>query len=49
MKIEVKAELHNAVSDSQYNYRLWKKLMESGVDYLDHIKRIPHITNSETE
>ncbi len=47
--IEVKAELHNALIDTQYNYRLWKKLMESGVDYVDHIKRKPHILNKDDD
>lgn len=45
--IQVKGELHNAISDTQYNYRLWKKLMESGVDHVDHMKRKPHILNGE--
>jgi len=47
--IEVKQSLHNAISDSQYNYRLWKKLMDSGVDYVDHIKRKPHILGEKDE
>lgn len=33
---------HNAVSDTRNCYLLWKKLMES-IDYLDHIKRLPHM------
>lgn len=40
--IQVKGQMHNAIIDTQYNYRLWRKLMESGVDYVDHIKRKPH-------
>ena len=47
VNIEVKSKLHNAITDSQYNYRLWKKLMESGVDYVDHMKRKLHILNEE--
>lgn len=49
VNIEVKQELHNAISDSQYNYRLWKKLMDSGVDYVDHMKRKPHILNKDSD
>ena len=48
VNIEVKQELHNAISDSQYNYRLWKKLMDSGIDYVDHMKRKPHILNKDS-
>jgi DNA polymerase III alpha subunit (gram-positive type) len=49
VNIEVKAELHNAITDSQYNYRLWKKLMESGVDYVDHMRRKPHLLNKDSD
>jgi DNA polymerase III epsilon subunit-like protein len=38
---------HNASSDTQNCYLLWKKLMET-VDFLEHIKRIPH-SNREIE
>lgn len=34
---------HNAISDTRNNYKLWLKLMDSGVDYLPFIKRAPHI------
>ncbi len=46
LKVASKGEAHNALTDSQNNYRLWRKLMESGVDHLDHIKRIPHLLNN---
>lgn len=49
VNIEVKHELHNALIDTQYNYRLWKKLMESGVDYVNHMKRKPHILNGNDD
>jgi len=49
LKIAAKGQAHNAIGDSQNNYRLFVKLMESDVDYLDHIKRIPHITNTDNE
>ena len=49
LKIAAKGDAHNAIVDTQNNYRLFMKLMESGVDYLDHIKRIPHIINTENE
>ena len=49
INIQVKGELHNATTDTQNNYRLWKKLMESGVDYVDHMKRKPHILNEDTD
>lgn len=48
LKIASKGDAHNAIVDTQNNYRLFVKLMESGVDYLDHVKRIPH-NFSETE
>jgi DNA polymerase III epsilon subunit-like protein len=47
VNIEVKHQMHNAIIDTQYNYRLWKKLMESGVDYVDHMKRKPHKLNKD--
>lgn len=47
LKIAAKGQAHNAVGDTQNNYRLYMKLMESGVDHLDHIKRAPHILNEE--
>jgi DNA polymerase III epsilon subunit-like protein len=34
---------HNAVVDSRNCYVLWKTAMDSGVNYLSHIKRSPHI------
>ena len=34
---------HNAVVDSRNCYILWKKAMESNINYLPHIKRTPHI------
>jgi len=43
VNIEVKGELHNAISDSQHNYKLCKKLMESGLDYVEFMKRKPHV------
>lgn len=49
VNIEVKSQLHNAVADTQYNYRLWKKLMDSGVDYVDHMKRKPHVLNKDSD
>ncbi len=33
---------HNAIVDSRNCYLLWKKAMESNVNYLPHIKRTPH-------
>ena len=49
VKVAAKGQAHNAIGDSQNNYRLLMKLMESGVDYLDHVKRIPHNFNSKDE
>lgn len=39
--------VHNAVSDTQNLYFVWKKLIESGVDYLDFIKLQPHTIGQE--
>lgn len=47
LKIASRGDAHNAIVDTQNNYRLFVKLMESGVDYLNHVKRIPHITNTD--
>lgn len=41
--IQTKGQMHNALNDTRNNYKLWMKLMESGIDHLPHIKRIPHI------
>ncbi len=38
-----KGEAHNAKIDTRNTYRLWKKLMESGTDYLSSMKRAPHL------
>jgi DNA polymerase III epsilon subunit-like protein len=37
---------HNAVVDSRNCYVLWKKAMDSNINFLSHIKRNPHILNS---
>lgn len=34
---------HNAVVDSRNCYVLWKKAIDSNINYLPHIKRDPHI------
>lgn len=34
---------HNAIIDSRNCYLLWKKAMQSNINYLPHIKRTPHI------
>jgi len=34
---------HNAIVDSRNCYILWKKAMDSDINYLPHIKRTPHI------
>lgn len=36
------SEFHDAKLDTQNNYKLWTKLMNSGIDHLPHIKRVPH-------
>lgn len=46
LKVASKGDAHNALTDTQNNYRLWKKLMESGIDHLNHIKRVPHLINN---
>lgn len=35
--------VHNAVSDTQNLYFIWKKLIKNKVDYLDFIKLQPHL------
>jgi DNA polymerase III epsilon subunit-like protein len=40
--IQGRTDYHNAKADTQNNYLLWKKLMESNVDYLSHIERVAH-------
>lgn len=40
---------HNALVDSRNCYVLWKKAMDSNINYLPHIKRSPHILNSTGE
>lgn len=40
---------HNAVVDSRNCYVLWKTAMDSGVNYLSHIKRVPHIIGGQEE
>jgi DNA polymerase III epsilon subunit-like protein len=42
MNIKGRDDFHNAKADTQNNYLLWKKLMESDVDYLQHIERVAH-------
>jgi DNA polymerase III epsilon subunit-like protein len=37
---------HNAKSDTRNCYLLWQKLMEK-VDFLEHIKTLPHVENDE--
>lgn len=37
------AGMHNAVSDSQNLFFVWRRLNELGEDYLEHVKHIPHI------
>jgi DNA polymerase III epsilon subunit-like protein len=43
MGIKGNPEAHNAKADSQNNFLLWEKLMQSGVDYVAHIERAKHI------
>lgn len=38
---------HNAISDTRNNYKLWLKLMDSGLNHLKYIKRVPHILECE--
>jgi len=37
---------HNALVDSRNCYVLWKKAMDSNINYLPHIKREPHTLNT---
>lgn len=39
--------LHSAKMDTQNNWILWKKLVDSGVDYLDLMERHEHIIQEE--
>ena len=41
--IKSKPGAHNAIVDTQNAYLLWEGLMYEKVDYLPHIKRVPHI------
>ncbi len=34
---------HNSSDDAKNTYFLWQKLMEEGIEAVDHTKRIPHI------
>lgn len=38
---------HNAISDSRNTYLLWKKGVESGVDYFPAIKRYPQVQEDQ--
>lgn len=40
---------HNAIIDTQNTYILLHKLKEAGVDYIQHIKRIPHFPDQPHE
>lgn len=40
---------HNAASDTRNCYLLWQKLLESGVEYVEHIKRFPHVIENNNE
>lgn len=40
---------HNAIVDSRNCYVLWKKAMDSNVNYLPHIKRAPHSSGEKYE
>lgn len=40
--IRKNAAAHSARGDSRSTYLLWKKLLESGVDYLPYLKCYPH-------
>lgn len=42
------AGAHSAGADTRNCYLLWQKLMEN-VDYVEHIKRFPHITEEPIE
>jgi DNA polymerase III epsilon subunit-like protein len=42
-KIAMKDPLHNASSDAQAVYRLWKRGMDARIDHLPAIKRFPHL------
>jgi hypothetical protein len=47
MNIKGRDDFHNAKADTQNNYLLWKKLMESNVDYLQHMERYAHRIEEE--
>jgi DNA polymerase III epsilon subunit-like protein len=42
------AGIHNARSDTRNTYLLWQELIKE-VDFLDHIKRLPHILEGDIE
>jgi DNA polymerase III alpha subunit (gram-positive type) len=46
--VEKRAGAHAAKVDTRNCYLLWQKLIEV-VDYLEHIKRIPHSTDDDQE
>lgn len=46
--VKTRSGAHNAAVDAQNTYFLWDKLMNSDVDYLNYIKRMPHIIENET-
>lgn len=45
--IKARDGAHDAGVDTQNNYFLLKKLFESGIDYLDYIKNIPHFLSKD--
>ena len=44
--INAREGAHNAIIDTQNTYFLWKKMIESNIDYLPLIKREPHLVES---
>ena len=41
--------LHTAKTDTQNNWVLWRKLMDSDLNYIESIQRHPHLTEEESE
>jgi len=42
VKIGSQNNLHTAKGDARATYKLWMRLLEEGIDYLQYIKRLPH-------
>lgn len=48
--IKKTASFHNAKMDTRNTYYLWKKLTEElNIDYIEHIKNIPHSTDDTVD